>query len=244
MSPEQARGKRVTVLTDVYAFGIVLYEMLVGEAPFSATSWDAVLLKQMNEPPPPVREHRPEVPKALEAIVLRTLEKDPARRPQSMDEVIRALRLVPAVETTTTVDSAVSHDSGDAAGSRRTPLRRVFIGSSAVLVAAIVAGVVFVSTGSRREGQPGRSELAPNVPAVVGAVPIPAPAEKPEPDTRDPATTDSLILADFFLDRGQYDEAIAELEAASKRTPRDAEVLAALEKARIAGAVQQLHRGR
>ncbi|HWJ21401.1 MAG TPA: protein kinase [Gemmatimonadaceae bacterium] len=81
MSPEQALGERdVDGRSDVYSLGVVGYEMLAGEPPFSATSAPAMLMKQLSEPPRPLATRRPDVPPALAAAVERALVKKPSDR--------------------------------------------------------------------------------------------------------------------------------------------------------------------
>lgn len=94
MSPEQARGTRedMTVMTDVYGLGGTAYHMLTGRVPFDARSLGGVLRKIVSQPPRAPREIRPEIPEALEAIVLRCLAKEPAERYASMTELAQALQ--------------------------------------------------------------------------------------------------------------------------------------------------------
>src|SRR4051812_37389081 len=91
LSPEQAQGRPVDARSDLYSIGIVLYELLTGRVPFDAESAVTVALKQVSEPPVPPREIAPAIPPALEGVVLRAMEKDPARRFADADEFIEAL---------------------------------------------------------------------------------------------------------------------------------------------------------
>jgi hypothetical protein len=90
-SPEQARGDEVTGQSDVYALGIVLYEMLTGRRPFEGDSAAGVALKRLSEDPAPPTVHGPVSP-GLSAIVMRALERDPAKRYPDAGAFAEALR--------------------------------------------------------------------------------------------------------------------------------------------------------
>ena len=92
LAPEQASGKPVSPATDVYSLGVVLWELLAGDVPFTGDNFVAVALRHVNEPPPHVRERRPEVSPRLDAAVERALAKDPARRFPSMKAFAKELR--------------------------------------------------------------------------------------------------------------------------------------------------------
>lgn len=92
MAPEQIEGKAIGGKTDIYAFGIVLYEMLSHTVPFTAPTPAAVLIKHLKEAPLPLRKLRREIPAQLERIVAQALEKKPERRPANMEEMAAALR--------------------------------------------------------------------------------------------------------------------------------------------------------
>ncbi|MGW1375236.1 protein kinase domain-containing protein [Streptomyces sp. NPDC002446] len=100
MAPEQAMGGAVGPYTDLYALGILLHELLSGEVPFAGSTALGVLHRHLHEEPVPVRKLRPDVPEALEALVLHLLRKDPQARPADAQEVYQALApLLPAATT-------------------------------------------------------------------------------------------------------------------------------------------------
>jgi len=85
LSPEQAQGSQdLDHRSDIYSMGVVLHEIFSGQLPFQAETAMAVVLQHVQQPPPRLREVRPDLPEALEAIVLRCLEKDPALRYPTM----------------------------------------------------------------------------------------------------------------------------------------------------------------
>lgn len=80
MAPEQGEGQPGDERSDVYALSVILYELLTGQPPFQADSPYALILRHIHTPPAPPRSLRPDLPPALEMVVLRALEKDPAAR--------------------------------------------------------------------------------------------------------------------------------------------------------------------
>jgi eukaryotic-like serine/threonine-protein kinase len=90
IAPEQARGERVDTKTDVYAFGVVLFEMLTGAVPYDGESFLAVAMQHVNAPVPSVLERRPDCPLRLAALVERCMAKEPTERP-AMEDCVREL---------------------------------------------------------------------------------------------------------------------------------------------------------
>jgi serine/threonine protein kinase len=91
ISPEQINGKPVDARTDVYALGIVLYQMLVGEVPFHSTTIQGLLFQHVYTPPKPVREVNPYVPEVLGQITAKAIAKAPEDRFQSAETMAQAL---------------------------------------------------------------------------------------------------------------------------------------------------------
>jgi len=94
MSPEQARGEAVDQRTDIWSFGATLYEMLTGEMPFGRKGEQALLYSLLHETPEPISRMRPDIPRALEQVICKALEKDLSRRYQTMAEVLEDLKAV------------------------------------------------------------------------------------------------------------------------------------------------------
>lgn len=90
-SPEQAAGESATPASDVYAIGIIMFEMLTGRLPFEADSHTALAVKHMRETPPPVTRFNPGVPQQVEKIINKILSKEPAGRYRTAEQLGRIL---------------------------------------------------------------------------------------------------------------------------------------------------------
>ena len=99
MAPEQINKQPVDARTDVYAMGIVLFQMLTGQVPFSSTTVQGLLFQHVYTPPRPIREVNPSISPAVEQIILQALAKTPAHRFQSAEAMAQALERVAPLST-------------------------------------------------------------------------------------------------------------------------------------------------
>ncbi len=94
MSPEQALGKPGDARSDIYSFGILLFQMLTGQLPFEADTPLAVVMKQVNDPPPLIHTFNPNAPPVLQEIIFQAMAKKPEERFQTAAEMGRALSML------------------------------------------------------------------------------------------------------------------------------------------------------
>jgi serine/threonine-protein kinase len=195
MSPEQILGDFVDGRSDLFSLGVVLYQMLSGSRPFEAPAKDSArppaaadrsaAQRIRRDTPAPLRERAPHVPRSVERIVMRLLEKSPSERYATANDVLerlqRELRALTREDPASVVRSALvlagfapaaKRTEGAAASSSRRPVgaRRAVAGHAAVLVAFLV-GVLAIEGGSAARGglEPGNRPLE-LMPAEAGGL--------------------------------------------------------------------------
>jgi ligand-binding sensor domain-containing protein/tRNA A-37 threonylcarbamoyl transferase component Bud32 len=176
MSPEQGLAQRVDARSDIYALGVVLYEIITGQVPFEAETPLAVLLKHVNDPLPPPRQIKPDLPESVERVILKAMAKSPDDRFQTADEMVDALHsavlaATAAAPTASVVPAPIiasvrGDASADVTVRQPTPARIqtarsapppnilpwVLVLGGIVVLAVVAIGVVFLLTRSDDKG--------------------------------------------------------------------------------------------
>lgn len=192
IAPEQAQGQRVDEHTDVYSLGVVLYELLTKEVPFPGENFVAVAMRHINEPPPPIRDKRPDVSPRLENAIHRAMAKDPADRFQTMAEFCRELDACLAEAHGTQVAPPAKVKRGRAPRAARPPRRGMSPWPWILALAALLAiGIVVAALALRDSGGDGGS--ASTTTGGGGAA----------------ASVKGVAADDRFGDRSEHNEAVA-----------------------------------
>ncbi len=139
MSPEQATASPLDARSDLYAIGVLLYEMIAGVPPFVGAGYGDVMLMHVNDPPPALSSRRADVPSWLEAVVMRCLEKEPEARYQTATELAAALRSSGTAQVTVPRRTPPPQP----ATKKRWPAAAALAGIGAVAVAVVVAAIAW-----------------------------------------------------------------------------------------------------
>jgi serine/threonine protein kinase len=237
MAPEQIEGGgEVSERTDIYALGLVLYEMLSGGAPFKASTPGTVMVKQLREMPVPLRKLRSEVPAAVERVVMQALEKKPQSRQRDMDEVAQGLRRAGGALGEGQIPRAVlkyqplSQRIAGQFQAVKAQLPNVGVTNPVKIVLGIGLILVFGGWIGTRAGWWEKLQGITPSSSSSGAPPgIPGGEDN---DSINKKIQFHITEAGSFRDRGAFSQALAELEKARLISPTDTAVKAEIERTR------------
>jgi serine/threonine protein kinase len=214
-SPEQGRGERCDQRTDIYAMGVVFYELLTGKLPFTGGDATSIIYQHIHAEPKPPKEIDPNIPEAYQAVALKCLQKLPEHRYQTAGELLSDLQRLSAGQDpsialqnpTALRQGATVIKSPPFSTEKRSPLPWI----AAAVAAAGIAGVAVWQPWRPAQPEPTRTALAN--PAVRAMVPTIAEPARPAPS---PEQARSLLTS------GQFDEARRLADTAVRALPDDA----------------------
>ena len=181
MAPEQALGGEIDARADVYALGIVFYELLTGRKPFEASTPMAVLIKQARDPLPHPSSFNPAITQDIERILVKALAKEPEHRFQNMGEIIKALdknQSEPSVSNKLPIDNFDKQKSSGTSGTIKRNSGKFPVMAMVVLGIGLISAAAFFLTR-----QPGKTTsdvytASPSQPAQGSSTEISAPSEQ------------------------------------------------------------------
>ena len=225
MSPEQCRGvtEAIDHRTDVYAMGIILFEMLCGAPPFLGEGWGDVVLAHLTKPPPSARAQNPSIPESLEVVIMKALAKEPAQRFASASDMRSALRAMTGIGTfpprtatmagmtapaptppkqPTTFRTATGEMSSMNPTMAESPAalrvekskRGIVIAGVAAVATIGIVGFLVTSGGKQPATAVTAPPVAPAATAPAVAATAPAPAAKPAAPREAPAAPSQILV--------------------------------------------------
>ena len=198
LSPEQVAGEGGDHRADIYALGIVAYEMLTGQPPFTGPTPTAVLMKRLGEPPPPLAKVRPDAPELLRDVIEGMLASDPAQRFQSAGRRGPRARRPPPMSGRSRHRRAPAQGQGSASGTGACRLP-----CAGLVVAGIVTAALMLAPqargGRRRTGRSGHGRRSPEAPTPSAAT-----RDRRCPVPRTPVTVEPFGIDTREVTVGEY----------------------------------------
>jgi serine/threonine-protein kinase len=164
MAPEQTEGARADVRTDIFSFGVTLYEMLTGVRPFDGNNVVSTIRRINDATPRPPHEMRPDIPPALASVIAKALEKDPTHRFQSVSELRAQLR-AGAMRSPVPGEQPLSSIDTPAAPRRPVVVQTAWRNAAIAVVAIAVIAAAGIWSGNRSSSAKPNEANAPGASA-------------------------------------------------------------------------------
>ena len=182
-SPEQGRGERCDCRTDIYALGVVFYELLTGRLPFTGGDATSVIYQHIHQAPKPPKEIDPSIPEGYQAVVLKCIQKDPDHRYQTAADLLKDFEaLANGLDPATAFNDLKALRAGgtlvkkQAFGAENDGRRWLWAAGLAVVAGAGIGGYVFVQSSAKPALEPVRAPSEQRPIAVISAPQAPGTA--------------------------------------------------------------------
>jgi serine/threonine protein kinase/Flp pilus assembly protein TadD len=159
MAPEQIQGGDVDARSDIFSFGVVLFEMLTGKLPFRGEHDAAIMYSILNEEPESIQKAIPDISTEIDRIIRRALEKDPADRYQHIDDMVSELRRLQKQSGRIVRPESSRPRFTSSPGPNPSSKTMLWIGIGGVVVLAVVAALIFRSGPSQKMEQPSARKM-------------------------------------------------------------------------------------
>ncbi|MBX7236328.1 MAG: protein kinase [Caldilineales bacterium] len=200
MSPEQAKGEPAGPASDIYALGLVTYQMLTGRVPFQANSTPSLLYKHVHESVPPLRQFAPDLPPGIEGVVAKALAKEPAQRFHTAAEFAATLKSVGRFTAYNPAQTQLAPKGAPpvVAPARKLPSWAIIAAAAAVVVLFLAIFLATTAGNGRPTPSPATTPVAESAETAAPTAPTRSTQQGPETEvaTAAPGTAQAQVISD------------------------------------------------